>query len=105
MKIIKIKKINSINFISSSKLIFALIDFKAVSLIKLTTKTVNDPNIDDKEEYLKIRDTTNHVKINKKLNWRDNANNMPRYVATPFPPLNFNQTGKRCPKKASNDDN
>ena len=24
---------------------------------------------------------------------------IPTYVATPFPPLNFNQIGKRCPKK------
>ena len=68
-------------------------EVRAVSLIELTTKTVNDPNIEDKEEYLKIRDTTNHVKINKKLNWIDKANNIPRYVATPFPPLNFNQIG------------
>ena len=80
-------------------------DFKAVSLIKLITKTVNDANIEDKEEYLNIRETTNQVKINKKLNWKDNANNMPRYVATPFPPLNFNQIGKRWPKKANKDDN
>ena len=25
---------------------------------------------------------------------------IPTYVATPFPPLNFNQIGKRCPKNA-----
>ena len=85
-------------------MIFALIDFKAVSFIKVTTKTVNDPNIEDNEEYLNIRETTIQVKINKKLNWIDKANNIPRYVATPFPPLNFNQIGKRCPKNANRAD-
>ena len=79
-------------------------DFKAVSLTKDTIKTVNDPNIEDKEEYLKIRETTNQEKINKKLNWSDKANNIPRYVATPFPPLNLSQIGKRCPKNANRDD-
>ena len=62
------KKVKSVNFISSSILIFALIDFKAVSFIKVITKTVNDPNIEDNEEYLNIRETTIQVKINKKLN-------------------------------------
>ena len=79
-------------------------DFKAVSLTKDTIKTVNDPNIEDKEEYLNIRETTNQEKINKKLNWSDKANNIPRYVATPFPPLNLSQIGKRCPKNANIDD-
>ena len=45
-----------------------LIDFKTVSLIKVTTKTVNDANIEESEEYLNIKETTNQVKINKKLN-------------------------------------
>ena len=88
-----------------SKFIFALIDFKKVYFTELTTKTVNELNIEDKEEYLNISDITIHVKINKKLNWIDNANNIPRYVATPFPPLNFNHIGKRCPKKANRHDN
>ena len=34
-------------------------------------------------------------KVDEKGKKSDNANNMPRYVATPFPPLNFNQIGKR----------
>ena len=84
---------------------FALTDFKAVSLIKVITKTVNEPNIEDSDEYLNIRETTNQVKINKKLNCSDKANKIPRYVATPFPPLNFSHTGKRCPKNANRDDN
>ena len=79
-------------------------DFKAVSLMKVIIKTVNDPNIEDNEEYLNIRETTNQVKINKKLNCSDKANNIPRYVATPFPPLNFSQIGKRCPKNTDRDD-
>ena len=87
------KKKNNINFILSWKEKFGSIDIKTFSLKKVTTKTVKEENIDDNEEYLKIRDTTNHVKINKKLNWIDKANNIPRYVATPFPPLNFNQIG------------
>ena len=47
-----------------------------------------------------IRD--GHVKINNTANSIDKANNTPKYVATPFPPLNFNQIGKTCPKKTIN---
>ena len=39
-----------------------------VSLTKFTTKTVSAPNIEDKEEYLKIKDTIIQVKINNKPN-------------------------------------
>ena len=35
----------------------------------------------------------------------DNANKIPKKVATPFPPLNFNQIGKRCPRKTNKADN
>ena len=69
-----------------------------MSFIKVTTKTVRDENIDDNEENLNIRETTIHVNINKKLNWRDKANKIPKYVATPFPPLNLIQIGKIWPK-------
>ena len=31
-------------------------------------------------------------------------NKIPTYVATPFPPLNFNQIGNTCPKKAHNEE-
>ena len=34
----------------------------------------------------------------------DSANKIPRYVATPLPPLNLSQIGKRCPKKATRHD-
>ena len=91
---IKIKKMNSINFIFSSIFILGSIDFKALSLINVTTKTVREENIEDREEYLNINETTNQVKINRKLNCNDKANNIPKYVATPFPPLNFIQIGK-----------
>ena len=43
-------------------------DFSAVFLIKVTTKTVNDAKIEDKEEYLNINDTTNQVNVNKNPN-------------------------------------
>ena len=49
------------------------IDFNTLTFIKETINTVNDANIDDKEEYLNTNDTTNHVKINKKLNCKDKA--------------------------------
>ena len=40
----------------------------AVSLIKVTVKTVKDENIEDRDEYLNIRETTSHVNINKRPN-------------------------------------
>ena len=51
MYIIKIKKINSINAKFSPMFILGSIVFNASSLIKVTTKTVKDENIDDKDEY------------------------------------------------------
>ena len=72
-----------------------------VSLNIFTTKTVNDANIDDKDEYLNIKEIIIQVKINNKLSWNDKAVKIPKYVATPFPPLKFNHTGNRCPKKAN----
>ena len=72
------KKINNINFISTAKTKFGSIALTAVSLNKVITSTVIEENIDDKEEYLNIRETTTHVKINKKLNPYDKANNIPR---------------------------
>ena len=43
-------------------------DFNTFSLIIVTANTVKVENIEDNEEYLNIKDTTNQVKINKKLN-------------------------------------
>ena len=82
-----------------------LIFFKAVFFTKKTIKTVKDENIDDKEEYLNISATTNHVKIKSELNCNDIAKSIPRYVAIPLPPLNFNQIGNTCPKKVMMQDN
>ena len=92
---------NNIKIMPSAKIKSGLIAFTAFSLKRVITKTVKEENIDDNEEYLKIKDTTTHVKINSEPKLKDKANNTPRYVATPFPPLNFNQKGKICPKKAS----
>ena len=64
------------------------------SVIIEIIKTVKDENIDDSEEYLKINEIISHVKINSKLSLKDNANKIPKYVATPFPPLNFSQIEK-----------
>ena len=72
------KKIKSINFISVAKTKFGSIALTAFSLNKVTTNTVKEENIEDKEEYLNIRETTTHVKINKTLNPYDKANKMPR---------------------------
>ena len=70
-----------------------------LSLSRETIITVIEENIDDTDEYLNIKDTTAHVNINKIPSDNDKANNIPKYVATPFPPLNCNQTGNICPKK------
>ena len=62
------KKINNINFISTAKTKFGSIALTAFSLNKVITSTVIEENIDDKEEYLNINETTTHVKINRTLN-------------------------------------
>ena len=51
-------------------------------------------NKDDREEYLKIKKNTIQTipkTIPKKISKQQS---IPRYVATPLPPLNFNHTGK-----------
>ena len=88
----------------SKDLIITVFDEMTVSLKKLTTKTVSDENIADKDEYLNIKETINHVKINKKLNWIDKAAIIPKYVATPLPPLNFNQIVNTCPMNTDKDE-
>ena len=68
VNIIKTKIVNKNNFklVIPSRL--GSIDLITLSLIRTTTNTVKDEKIEDKEEYLKIKDTTNHVKINSELN-------------------------------------
>ena len=72
------KKINNINFISAAKTKFGSSALIAFSLNKVTTNTAKEENIDDKEEYLNIRETANQVKINKALKPYDKANKIPR---------------------------
>ena len=61
--------------------------------------TEKAPIIEANDEYLKIRAIIiqDKTKINPKGN--DNAIIIPRYTATPFPPLKLNQTGNICPIK------
>ena len=58
---------------------------------------------DDKDENFESAKTSNQViiKINPKLIFK--ANKIPKYVATPLPPLNFSQTGNTWPKKAQSE--
>ena len=72
------KKINNINFIFAAKIKFGSIALIAFSLNKVTTSTVKEENIDDRDAYLNIRETATHVKINRKLNPYDKANKMPK---------------------------
>ena len=105
VNIIKIKKINSIfesTILAEDK---NSVEFIKVSFMKFTTKTVKEANIEDTDEYLNIRVITNQVNANKKNSCNDKAASIPTKVATPLPPLNFNQIGKRCPKKADKQDN
>ena len=74
-------------------------DSKTFSLAKVTIKIVKLANIEDTDEYLNINEVTIQVNINKKLSSIERANNIPKYVATPFPPLNFNHAGNMCPRK------
>ena len=78
---------------------------KKTSLTRLTTNTVSEEKIDDTDEYLNISKTTTHVNINIIESWIDNAEIIPKYVATPFAPLNFNQTGNTWPKNVNRHDN
>ena len=70
--------------------------FSQKEIIKITS----DETIEDKEEYFDIK-AINIQKIQKKRpSFNDKAKIIPRYVATPFPPLNFNQIGNIWPRKA-----
>ena len=75
-----------------------------LSFTIVMTRTVKDEKIDDKEEYLNVKIKIIQVAINKILSPYDKANKIPKYVATPFPPLNFNQTGNKWPRKIHNEE-
>ncbi len=59
-----------------------------------------DPNIDESDEYLDIKYVIIQTKPKTIPNKKFIEKSIPTYVATPFPPLNFNQIGTRCPKIA-----
>ena len=49
--------------------------------------------IEERDEYLIIKDIKIQEIQNINPNFDDKTNTIPKKVATPFPPLNFNQTG------------
>ena len=55
--------------------------------------------MDDTEEYLKIVVVINHTTTKIIPNIKEIPKIIPKYVATPFPPLNLSQTGKIWPMK------
>ena len=55
--------------------------------------TIKLPIIEEREENLNIKYVANHVIINIKDAIGLIITSIPTYVATPFPPLNFNQIG------------
>jgi hypothetical protein len=65
-------------------------------------RTINAPIIEDREEYLKKKAISNQEAANKIPKGRDIAKIIPKYTATPFPPLNFNQIGNICAIKQIN---
>ena len=65
---------------------------------------INDEMIDDKEEYLVIKAISIQDKQKINPSFSDKISNIPRYVAIPLPPLNFNQTGYICPRNAARPD-
>ena len=56
-------------------------------------KTFRAPIIDEREEYFVAYKTNSHETPKTKARLKDKAKIIPKYVAIPFPPLNFNQTG------------
>ena len=55
--------------------------------------------MEDNDAYLNKKDKTSQLIPKIRKNLYDKANITPRQVATPLPPLNFNQTGKIWPMK------
>ena len=65
--------------------------------------TIKLPIIEEREENLNIKYVVNHVIINIKDAIGLIITSIPTYVATPFPPLNFNQIGNTWPIKILKD--
>ena len=55
--------------------------------------------IEDNDAYLNKKDKTSQVIPKIRKNLYESADITPKYVATPLPPLKFNQTGKIWPMK------
>ena len=55
--------------------------------------------IEDNDAYLNKKDITSQLIPKIRKNLYESAIKIPRYVATPLPPLNFNQMGKIWPMK------
>ena len=72
--------------------------------IKFTISTINVDTKDASEGYFEIKIIIIQVKIKTIASIKFMANNIPKYVATPFPPLNFNQIGNKCPIKVNDAD-
>ena len=63
--------------------------------------TVLADNIAESDDLLKITATSIQIKQAEIPDMGERARIIPRNVATPFPPLNFDQTGNKCPKKTA----
>ena len=59
-----------------------------------------DPIKDEREENFEMKNVINQNIIKMIPKWKLIANKIPRYVATPLPPLNFSQIGNTWPMKA-----
>ena len=75
-----------------------MLRFKLLKTIEYK-KITNDEISDDKEEYFYKYKTINQLAIKINPKEIEKAKRIPRYTAIPFPPLNFNQIGKICPRK------
>ena len=82
-----------IKIIKKKRLILKL--FKIIEYKKI----INVDMSEDKDEYFDRYKTI--IQLMTKINPKEieKAKRIPRYTAIPFPPLNFNQIGKICPRK------
>ena len=92
VKVISIKKTNS------------SIDSLSPVKIKLNNKIKSDDINEANEAYFVKKIITIHRNVNTIASQIFIANNIPKYVATPFPPLNLSHIGNKCPKKTTKAD-
>ena len=87
-----VKKTNVVKRIDkNSKFIFSY--FKKIKTGKLVDEISADKELILKIKNTKIQMVNRHKPIKKSID-----NITPKEVAIPFPPLNFSQIGKQCPK-------